>query len=86
MKLLRYGPPGNENPALLDNQGAIRDLSPEISDLSEENLTPETLDRLAQLDPESLQPVSGKPRIAPCVGHVGKLMCILIKRKGCTLL
>lgn len=33
MKLLRYGPAGQERPALLDNRGDIRDLSEIIRDL-----------------------------------------------------
>lgn len=76
MKLLRYGAPGAENPGLLDAQGQIRDLSGQVSDIAAEALQPQTLARLAALDPESLPLVSGAPRLGACVGQVGKFVCI----------
>ncbi|MEO0542741.1 MAG: fumarylacetoacetate hydrolase family protein [Pseudomonadota bacterium] len=76
MKLLRYGPSGQEKPGILDGAGAIRDLSPYVSDLSGEILTPEGLAIIEALDMESLPLVDGDPRIGPCVGHVGKFICI----------
>src|ERR1051326_2132506 len=76
MKLLRYGPPGEEKPALLDRAGQIRDLSGEIGDLAGTILLPESLDRLKGLDDERLPVVAGRPRIGPCVGGVGKFICI----------
>ncbi len=76
MKLLRYGPKGAERPGLLDAGGKIRDLSGEIGDLAGAALTPAGLDRLRALDPASLPLVEGDPRIGPCVGAIGKFMCI----------
>ena len=76
MKLLRFGPKGKEKPGLLDAEGAIRDLSGEIDDLSGEALGDETRARLNALDPSSLPKVDGDPRIGPCVGYVGKFICI----------
>jgi len=76
MRLLRYGAPGEEKPGLLDPAGTIRDLSGVVPDISRAALLPESLDRLRGLDPASLPPVSGDPRIGPCVGHVGKFICI----------
>ena len=76
MKLLRYGPKGAEKPGLLDNDGNIRDLSGEIDDVAGDVLTPDGLARLAALDPASLPKVDGDPRIGPCVGRVGKFLCI----------
>src|SRR5215475_268048 len=76
MKLLRYGQPGKEKPALLDKSNQIRDLSAVIPDISGEALTPASLKRIAALDPSSLPLVSGTPRIGPCVGRVGKFICI----------
>ncbi len=35
-----------------------------------------TLDRLRGLDPASLPAVEGSPRIGPCVGDIGKFLCI----------
>jgi 2-keto-4-pentenoate hydratase/2-oxohepta-3-ene-1,7-dioic acid hydratase in catechol pathway len=76
MKLLRYGAPGAEKPGLLDSTGAIRDLSGTVPDISGDTLLPESLARLRKIDPASLPRVSGTPRIGPCVGRVGKFICI----------
>jgi 2-keto-4-pentenoate hydratase/2-oxohepta-3-ene-1,7-dioic acid hydratase in catechol pathway len=76
MKLLRYGPLGSEKPGLLDQTGAIRDLSDHVGDISGEVLTPEGLARLAAIDVESLPKVDGAPRIGACVGAVGKFICV----------
>ena len=76
MKLLRYGPKGQEKPGLLDAQGGIRDLSGQVDDIAGEVLGDAGLDRLRALDPDSLPLVPGDPRIGPCVGRVGKLVCI----------
>jgi 2-keto-4-pentenoate hydratase/2-oxohepta-3-ene-1,7-dioic acid hydratase in catechol pathway len=76
MKLLRYGPKGREKPGLLDAGGRIRDLSANVDDIAGEALTPEGLARLAALDPLALPLVDGAPRLGPCVGRVGKFICI----------
>jgi hypothetical protein len=71
MKLLRYGPAGREKPGLLDEAGAIRDLSAVVPDLSADALLPDAIARLAALDPATLPRVEGSPRIGACVGRVG---------------
>lgn len=76
MKLLRYGPQGQEKPGLLDAQGRLRDLSGQVADLAGEVLGADSLARLRQLDPNSLPLVDGSPRLGPCVGRVGKFICI----------
>lgn len=76
MKLLRYGPRGQEKPGMLDRQGQIRDLSGVIKDVSPETLAPAALDKLRKLDPASLPAVSGTPRLGPCVAQVPKLVCV----------
>ena len=76
MKLLRYGTAGSEKPGLLDSTGAIRDLSGIVPDIARETLLPESLDKLRRLDIGSLPRVEGSPRIGPCVGRVGKFICI----------
>lgn len=76
MKLLRYGEPGQERPALLDSHGGIRDLSDLIGDLSGTALSPESIAHLQSLDPTTLPLVEGTPRIGPCVGKIGKFICI----------
>lgn len=54
MKLLRYGPSGQERPGLLDNTGVLRDLSGIISDITPDVLSKQSLARLAALDTSSL--------------------------------
>jgi 2-keto-4-pentenoate hydratase/2-oxohepta-3-ene-1,7-dioic acid hydratase in catechol pathway len=76
MKLLRYGPVGQEKPGLLDRDGKIRDLSGAVRDIDGEALAPASLDRLRRLDPASLPLVSGTPRLGPCVGSVSKIVAI----------
>jgi 2-keto-4-pentenoate hydratase/2-oxohepta-3-ene-1,7-dioic acid hydratase in catechol pathway len=76
MKLLRYGPKGAEKPGLLDAEGQIRDLSDHVADIAGKTLTPAGLSALAAIDPVSLPLVTDSPRIGPCVGQVGKFVCI----------
>lgn len=76
MKLLRYGPQGAEKPGLLDDDGTIRDLSGVVSDVSGKALSEGLIDSLSGLDVNSLPVVDGKPRLGPCVGGVGKFICI----------
>jgi len=76
MKLLRYGPAGREKPGLLDSTGAIRDLTGVVPDIAGDLLLPDSLAKLKKLDPASLPKVNGTPRIGPCVGGVGKFICI----------
>ena len=76
MKLLRYGPKGAEKPGLLDANNQIRDLSSIIPDLTGDTVDPSTMARLSALDTDTLPPVEGAPRIGPCIGNVGKFVCI----------
>jgi 2,4-diketo-3-deoxy-L-fuconate hydrolase len=76
MRLLRYGMPGHERPGLLDQTGSLRDLSGVIDDIAGEALLPESLDQLRALDPATLPRVTDATRLGPCVGRVGKLLCI----------
>lgn len=76
MKLLRYGPVGQEKPGLLDRDGKIRDLSGVVRDIDGETLAPSVLDRLRRTDPTTLPLVPGNPRVGPCVGNVPKFVAI----------
>jgi 2-keto-4-pentenoate hydratase/2-oxohepta-3-ene-1,7-dioic acid hydratase in catechol pathway len=76
MKLIRYGDAGREKPGLVDTTGAIRDLSAHIGDITGATLDNTTLDRLRGLDPASLPAVDDCVRIGPCVGGIGKFLCI----------
>ncbi|MBR2656919.1 MAG: fumarylacetoacetate hydrolase family protein [Loktanella sp.] len=80
MKLLRYGPRGQEKPGCLDQNGRVRDLSAHVADIAGAALLPETIARIKSLDLDSLPLVEGSPqddlRLGPCVGQVGKFICI----------
>jgi 2,4-didehydro-3-deoxy-L-rhamnonate hydrolase len=76
MKLLRYGPVGREKPGLVDPNGAVRDLSRIIADITPDVLAPESLTRLAALDPRSL-PVVGTPgRLGVPVAGIRKFLAV----------
>jgi 2-keto-4-pentenoate hydratase/2-oxohepta-3-ene-1,7-dioic acid hydratase in catechol pathway len=75
MKLLRYGPVGQEKPAALAANGNIYDLSQIIPDLAGDYLLPESIDKLRNTDLSRLPVLQGQ-RIGPCVGNVGKFVCI----------
>ena len=75
MKLMRVGPAGSEIPAILDAAGTVRSLEGIVSDIAGDVLTPEGLARIAALDPAQL-PAATVDRIGPCVGQVGKFLCI----------
>ncbi|MEJ2034887.1 MAG: fumarylacetoacetate hydrolase family protein, partial [Maritimibacter sp.] len=80
MKLLRYGPVGQEKPGLLDDDGRVRDLSDHVSDISGATLSAEGIAKLKSLNPADLPLVPGTPqddlRLGACVGNIGKFICI----------
>ncbi|MEA2755341.1 MAG: hypothetical protein QOJ54_1630 [Aliidongia sp.] len=76
MKLLRYGPRGQEKPGLLDAEGRIRDLSGRIADIAGDVLSAAGLARLRAIDPASLPLVEGRPRLGPCVGTIPKIVAV----------
>ncbi len=76
MKLMRVGARGQEIPAILDNDGKIRDLSSLVHDISGEMLGSAELAKIAAADLSALPEISSATRIGPCVGSVGKFICI----------
>ncbi|MGE4635735.1 MAG: fumarylacetoacetate hydrolase family protein [Arenicellales bacterium] len=76
MRLVRYGEVGAEKPGMLDDQGSIRDLSSIVDDISPATVEAGELERIASIDPNSLPRVEGNPRLGPCVGQIGKFVCI----------
>ena len=76
MKLLRYGSQGQEKPGILAADGEIRDLSGIIPDFAGESLLPASIEKVRNTDIAVLPRVAGRPRIGPCVGGVGKFICI----------
>lgn len=76
MKLLRFGPAGHEKPGLLDADGVVRDLTGIVDDIMGDTLGDAGLRRLRELDPTTLPAVEDGVRFGPCVGGVGKFICI----------
>lgn len=76
MKLCRYGAKGAEKPALIDADGGLRDLSGVIDDLTAAALAPESLARLAALDPATLPRVEGASRYGVPVTGTQKFVAI----------
>lgn len=76
MKLLRYGPSGDEKPGMIDEQGRIRDLSGLISDITPETLSAERLAQLSKYDIDSLPVVEGSHRFGSPVSGPGKILAI----------
>jgi ureidoglycolate lyase len=76
MKLLRVGPKGAEKPAILAKDGTIRDLSGIVADIGGQTLLPEGLAKIKGTDVAALPTIDAGTRIGPCVGNVGKFICI----------
>ncbi len=76
MKLLRYGPAGQEKPGILDATGAIRDLSGIVPDIIGDVLSPTALAKIAAVDVNSLPRVAGNPRLGSPVTGMKNLICI----------
>src|SRR5690242_10588954 len=76
MKLLRYGPKGQEKPGILDKDGRIRDLSATVADINPDLLAPAALAKLRQIDPSTLPLVAGTPRIGACLTQIPKIVCV----------
>lgn len=81
MKLLRVGPRGVEKPAILDADGQIRDLSPVVADITGAVLDRRSIQMLAELDLAALPLLAPNLRIGPCVGQVGKFICVGLNYK-----
>jgi len=76
LMLVRFGPVGAEKPGLIDEQGRIRDLSAYLTDLTPDQLSDESLTRIAQLPLQNLPVINGNPRLAAPVTGVGKIVAI----------
>ncbi len=76
MKLVRFGPPGQEKPGLIDDDGNLRDLSRKVADINGSTLAPAALKELRQLDVRRLPLVKGRPRLGPCVAQPSKFLAI----------
>ena len=76
MKLLRVGPKNREKPAILDQNGKIRDISSHIKDFNPENLNFEIVNKLIKINLETLPELPSSERIGPCIVKPGKFIAI----------
>jgi 2-keto-4-pentenoate hydratase/2-oxohepta-3-ene-1,7-dioic acid hydratase in catechol pathway len=76
MKLVRFGNPGSLRPGRVDEQGRIRDLSSVVDDVAGSSLAPASLLRMSRIPCEDLPLAPKGARIGPCVGSIGKFICI----------
>ena len=76
MKLMRHGARGAEKPALIDDQGQVRDLSEVLPDIGVGALSPHGLQRLRELDIGTLPVIAAPGRIAPPWTGMSKFICV----------
>ena len=76
MKLVRYGAPGREKPGIIGDDGRIRDLSRIVKDIDGAMLASGGVAKIKKANLKRMKPVSGKPRLGPCVGNVRNFIAI----------
>jgi 2,4-diketo-3-deoxy-L-fuconate hydrolase len=76
MKLLRFGPVGQEKPGCLDAQGKVRDLSGKVPDIDAQTLSPAQLKALQTIDVAGLPIVNNPGRIGTPYSGLGKFICV----------
>jgi 2,4-didehydro-3-deoxy-L-rhamnonate hydrolase len=81
MKFLRVGSLGNEKPASLDKNGKLRDLSNYISDFNSDTINFDTLNKLRNLDLETLPEINQETRIGACIKKPGNFFAIGLNYK-----
>jgi 2-keto-4-pentenoate hydratase/2-oxohepta-3-ene-1,7-dioic acid hydratase in catechol pathway len=74
MKLVRYGTEGREKPGLIDGEGRLRDLSVAIETIDQLTLSPQGLNSLRSIAPESLPRVKGNPRLGVPFTGISKIV------------
>jgi 2,4-diketo-3-deoxy-L-fuconate hydrolase len=76
MKLVRYGRAGAEKPGLIGRDGALRDLSRVVKEITPEALSPAGLKRLRAVKTDRLPVIRGRPRLGCPLSGIGKMVCI----------
>lgn len=76
MKLVRFGPAGQERPGVIDAGGTIRDVSSLVADFTAETIAPDALDRLRGADISALPAVSPHERLGAPLKRVGHFIAI----------
>ena len=76
MKFLRIGSLNQEKPAIIDKDGAVRDLSSVISDLNPTTINQNTIEKIKKINLNKLPKVSEDVRIGSCVTNPEKFIGI----------
>lgn len=76
MKLCRFGPLDQETPGLIDDTGILRSLAGVLPDITAADLSPDKLDALRAINPNTLPVVSEAPRYGIPFSGAGKYICI----------
>ena len=76
MKLVRFGLKGQEKPGIVDDNGKIRSLEGIVADIDGQVFDDANMAKLNALDISTLPLAPQSARIGPCVGKVGKFICI----------
>lgn len=76
MKLIRFGPAGQEKPGYLDAQGRVRDLSGMVADFAGDSVSITALTALAAQDLEGAPVVEGLVRLGAPLAQVPNFYCI----------
>tara|TARA_B100000029_G_scaffold149464_1_gene144721 strand:- start:965 stop:1813 length:849 start_codon:yes stop_codon:yes gene_type:complete len=77
MKFLRYGDRGAEKPALIDENGKIKDISKYIKDLNPETINIDKFNNIyKKIDTRNLPEVKNSVRIGSCISNPEKFIGI----------
>ena len=76
MHLFRHGALGKEGPGIVDSDGNPRDLTGRVPDITAEALGDGVVGTVGRLTISDLPLLSAGTRIGPCVGGVGKFVCV----------
>ena len=76
IKLVRFGPAGEEKPGIVDAQGQIHDLSAHIDDITPDTLSDTSLEDIAKIPMSELPVVQGSPRLGVPVTGTAKIVAI----------
>ena len=76
MKIIRFGPAGQEKVGLIDGRGDRRDASSVVPELDRATLQGGAMEKLRRADPEELPPVPEGARHGSPIARPGKVICI----------
>jgi len=76
LRLVRFGPIGEEKPGLIDDQNQIHDLSAFIEDITPSQLSDEALEEIAEIPLDQIPVVPGDPRLGIPLTGIGKIVAI----------